>query len=67
VIQYSGVRGGKNDAERVARSRGTLLMRNERRMVVVCACSFRNLAFARMSKDARIRSMVEDCTSCCLY
>lgn len=35
VMQYSDVRGGKNEADRVVMSKGTLLMRNDRRRVVV--------------------------------
>ena len=57
-MQYSEVSGGKYDAERVDMSRGSLLMRNERRMVVVWAGSLRKVAFARTSKDARMRSIV---------
>jgi hypothetical protein len=41
VMQYSEVSGGKNDAERVEIKRGTLLIRNERRMVIVSFFSFR--------------------------
>lgn len=63
VMQYSDVRGGKNDADRVVRSKGTLLVRNDRRMAVVCAGSLCSLALANMSKEARIRSMVVVCTS----
>lgn len=63
VIQYSDVSGGKNDREREVRSRGTLLLRNDRRRVVVCTGSLCSFAFAKMSKDARIRSIVVDCTS----
>ena len=62
-MQYSDVRGGKNDADRVVRSRGTLLIRKERRRVVVCADSLCSFALARMSKDARIRSIAVDWTS----
>ena len=32
VMQYSEVSGGKNDAESVVRSRGTLLIKNDRRV-----------------------------------
>lgn len=60
VIQYSEVRGGNNDAERVVRRRGILLMRNDLRIVVACARSLLNVAFARTSKAARIRSMIVD-------
>lgn len=63
VMQNSDVRGGKNDAERAVRSRGTLLIRNERRRVVVCTASLCSFALAKMSKDARIRSIAVDCTS----
>lgn len=63
VMQYSEVSGGKNDAESVVRSSGTLLIKNDRRIVVVCPRSVRDVAFARMSKEARIRSMAVDCTS----
>ena len=63
VIQYSDVRGGKNDADRPVRSKGTLLIRNERRIVVVCARSLCSFALAKMSKEASIRSMVVDCIS----
>jgi hypothetical protein len=62
-MQYSDVNGGKNDADKVLRIRGTLLIRNERRIVRVCPRSLCSFALAKMSKDARIRSMVIDCTS----
>ena len=60
VMQYSEVSGGKNDAERVVRSKGTLLIKNDRRMVAVCPRSVRDVAFARISNEARIRSMAVD-------
>ena len=60
VIQYSEVRGGNNDAERVARRSGILLIRNDLRMVMNAARSFRNVAFASISKAARIRSIMVD-------
>lgn len=62
-MQYSAVSGGKNEAERVVIRRGILFMRNERIMVVVCSFSLRTVAFARISKDANMRSIVVDCTS----
>jgi hypothetical protein len=64
-MQYSEVSGGKNDAERVVRSKGTLLIKKARSIVVVCARSERDVAFARISKEARIRSIAVDCTSPC--
>jgi hypothetical protein len=60
VIQYSEVRGGNNDGERVARRSGILLIRNDLRMVMNAARSFRNVAFASISKAARIRSIIVD-------
>jgi len=60
VIQYSDVRGGNNDAESVARRRGILLIRNDLRIVIDWARSFRNVAFASTSKAARIRSIKVD-------
>lgn len=58
MTQYSGVRGGNSDDERVVRSNGTLLMRNDRNIVVVCARSLCIVAFANTSKEARIRSII---------
>lgn len=58
MTQYSDVRGGKSDDERLTRRSGTLLMRNDRRIVIVCALSFRKVEFARTSKAARIRSII---------
>jgi hypothetical protein len=58
VTQCSGVRGGKSDEESVARSSGILLIKNDRRMVVDWALSLRNVAFARISKAARMRSTI---------
>ena len=63
MIQYSEVRGGKKEAERVDMRRGTLLTRNDRRIVTDRGRSLRNVAFANISKDARMRSIVVDCTS----
>jgi hypothetical protein len=60
VIQYSDVRGGNSDAESVARSKGILLIRNDLRIVIDWARSFRNVAFASISKAARIRSTIVD-------
>jgi len=60
VIQYSDVRGGNNEAERVARSRGILLIRKHLRIVMNAARSFRNVAFARISNAASIRSIIVD-------
>jgi hypothetical protein len=60
VIQYSDVRGGNNDAESVVRMRGILLMRNDLRIVIDWARSLRNVAFAKISKAARIRSTIVD-------
>jgi hypothetical protein len=54
------VSGGNNDDERVARRRGTLLMRKDLRIVVAWTFSFRNVAFARTSNAARIRSIMVD-------
>jgi hypothetical protein len=67
VMQYSEVSGGKNDAESVVRSRGTLLIKNDRRIVVVCPRSVRDVAFARISKEARIRSVAVDWRSPCFH
>ena len=60
MIQYSDVSGGKSDAERVARSGGILLQRKDLRIVIDCVRSFRNVAFASISKAARIRSTIVD-------
>jgi hypothetical protein len=60
VIQYSDVRGGNSDAESVARRRGILLIRNDLRRVIDWARSFRNVAFAKISKAARMRSNMVD-------
>ena len=62
-MQNSDVSGGKNDAARVVRSSGTLLMRNDRSMVVDCVRSDRDVAFAKTSKEPRMRSIAVDCTS----
>lgn len=59
-MQYSEVRGGKSEAENVARRSGILLMRNDLRIVIDWARSFRNVAFAKTSKAARIRSIIVD-------
>lgn len=58
MIQYSGVRGGNKDEDKVDSRRGILLMRKDRRISVVGAFSLRKFAFANMSKDARIRSII---------
>jgi hypothetical protein len=58
VIQYSDVRGENSDAESVARRIGILLTRNDLRIVMDWARSFRNVAFANMSKAARVRSII---------
>lgn len=63
VIQYSDVRGGKKDADRVVSRSGTLLTIKDRNRVVVCVDSLCNFALAKRSKDARIKSMVVDCRS----
>jgi hypothetical protein len=63
VIQYSEVRGGKNDAESVERRRGILLIRKERRAVMESFFSFRKVALANTSKEARIRSIAVLCRS----
>ena len=63
VMQYSDVSGGKKDAESAVRRRGTLLTKNDRRIIVACPRSVRDVAFANMSKEARIKSMAVDCTS----
>lgn len=65
VMQYSEVSPGKNDPERVVSNRGTLLIKNDRSMVVVCTPSPRDVAFARTSNEARIRSIAVDRTSPC--
>jgi hypothetical protein len=58
VMQYSAVSGGKRDEESVARRSGILLMRNDRRIVVDWTFSLRKVAFARISKAARMRSTI---------
>lgn len=58
MIQYSEVNGGNKDDVRVVRSNGTLFMRNDRKIVVAWARSFRKVAFAKTSKEARIRSII---------
>lgn len=63
VIQNSEVRGGKKDAASVETSNGTLLIKNDRSIVVVCCPSFRKVALAKTSNDASIRSTVVDWTS----
>ena len=49
----------------VDRRRGILLIRNDLRIVVVCAFSLRKVALARISKAARIRSTIVDWISPC--
>lgn len=63
MIQYSDVKGGKNDAASVDIRSGTLLIKNERRTVIASFFSLRNVALANISKDARIRSIVVVCKS----
>jgi len=63
VMQYSAVRGWNIDVDRLASKRGTLLMRNDRSNIVVWVDSLRNIAFERISNDARIRSMHVLCKS----
>ncbi len=58
LTQYSDVRGGNSEDERVDSKRGILLMRKHLRIVVDWARSLRNVAFARISKAARIRSII---------
>jgi hypothetical protein len=62
-MQGSGLSGGNIEVERTERSSGTLLLRNERRIVVVWIFSFRKVALANMSKDDRINSMHVVCIS----
>ena len=59
-MQYSDVSGGNNDAERVARSRGILLIRNDLSIRMVRARSFLAVAFASISNEARMRSTIVD-------
>lgn len=63
VMQNSDVKGGKKDVASVETSKGTLLIRNDRSIVVVCGPSFRKVALAKTSNDASIRSTVVDWTS----
>ena len=60
VMQYSAVRGGNRDEDKVDSRRGILLMTNDLRTVVDCARSFRDCAFARISKAASIISTMVD-------
>ncbi len=57
VMQNSGVSGGNNDVERADKSKGILLMRNDRRTIVVWGDSFRNIALARTSNEDVISSI----------
>jgi hypothetical protein len=59
-MQYSGVSGGYIELERIAMIKGILLMRKDRNSKSVELDSFRNIAFERVSKEAVIRSMVEE-------
>lgn len=54
-MQISTLRGGNVEVDRVARSNGSLLMRNDRSTRVVCVFSFREIELAKTSKDAVIR------------
>ena len=60
VIQYSDVRGGNRVADKVDRRRGILLIKNERIMDVVWPRSLRDVASAKMSNDASIKSSIVD-------
>jgi hypothetical protein len=62
-MQYSEVRGGKSDDERVVNNNGILLIKNDLKMLTVCARSLRNVAFASTSNAAKIRSTIVDCIS----
>lgn len=57
-MQNSAVRGGNKEADRPASNNGNLLVRNDLSRVVSCNFSFRNVALAKISKEARIRSMM---------
>jgi hypothetical protein len=63
VMQYSGVKGGNICLLRLEMSRGSLFIRYDLRRCVAFGPSFRKTALARTSNDARMRSMVADCTS----
>jgi hypothetical protein len=56
-MHNSGLKGGNIGAEIMDMSKGTLLIRNERKRNVVSVFSERKIAFARMSKDETIRSI----------
>lgn len=58
VMQYSDVSGGKSCEHRVVSITGILLIRNDRRTIVVWGFSLRKVAFARISNAARIRSII---------
>ena len=49
--------------DKVASNNGTLLIRNDRSNTVDWLFSLRNMAFARTSKDARMRSIHVVCIS----
>lgn len=59
-MQLSEESGGYNVAESVDKRRGILLMRKERKMDIIGARSFREVASAKISKEARIRSTIVD-------
>ena len=59
-MQNSAERGGNNDADKVVRSKGTLLIRNDLGIVVVWVRSDRDVAFANTSKEAKMRSIAVD-------
>lgn len=57
-MQNSAVSGGNSDADKPAMSKGNLLIRNDLTRVVSCTFSFRNVALANMSNEARIKSRI---------
>ena len=63
VIQYSEVSGGNNVADNVDSNKGILLMRNDLKIAICCFRSFRDVASAKISNEARIRSSIVDWVS----
>lgn len=63
-MQLSEESGGEyNVAESVDKRRGILLMRKERRRDIIGARSLREVASAKISKEARIRFTIVDWVS----
>ena len=57
-MQYSTVNGGKTIRAKLFKKTGNLFTRNDRRRVSDSVDSVRYMALARISKDARIRSVI---------